>query len=114
MNRCLIAHAMGAAAGGLLGFALLPMAVAFADEYAIAPDPSSIEEVTGIYGSEINRRFRSCPEPLRVRSFLTLTIRPSVVPQARMSSGRSMPTRLPLRAATVMRKSSLPPTFQAP
>ncbi len=52
MNRCLIAHAMGAAAGGLLAFALLPMAVAFADEYAIAPDPSSIEEVTGIYGSE--------------------------------------------------------------
>jgi hypothetical protein len=52
MNRRLIAHAMGAAAGGLLGSAFLPMAVAFADDYAIAPDPSSIEEVTGIYGSE--------------------------------------------------------------
>ena len=51
MNRCLIARAMGAAAGGLLGSALLPMAVAFADDYAIVPDPSSVEEVTGIYGS---------------------------------------------------------------
>jgi hypothetical protein len=42
MNRCLIARAMGAAAGGLLGSALLPMAVAFADDYAIVPDPSSM------------------------------------------------------------------------
>ncbi|HUB56506.1 MAG TPA: hypothetical protein VMB04_15230 [Mycobacterium sp.] len=47
----MIARAMGAAAGGLLGSALLPVAVAFADDYAIVPDPSSIEEVTGIYGS---------------------------------------------------------------
>jgi hypothetical protein len=51
MGRCLIARAVGAAAGGLLGSALLPMAVAFADDYAIVPDPSSNEEVTGIYGS---------------------------------------------------------------
>ena len=51
MDRCLIARAMGAAAGGFLGSALLPMAVAFADDYAIVPDPSSVEEVTGIYGS---------------------------------------------------------------
>ncbi len=51
MNRWLIARAMGAAAGGLLGSAMLPMALALADDYAIVPDPSSIEEVTGIYGS---------------------------------------------------------------
>ena len=51
MNRCLVARAMGAAAGGLLGSAFLPMAVAIADDYAIVPDPASIEEVTGIYGT---------------------------------------------------------------
>jgi hypothetical protein len=51
MNRCLIARAVGAAAGGLLGSALLPMAAAFADDYAVVPDPSSVEEVSGIYGS---------------------------------------------------------------
>ena len=51
MNRCLIARAVGAAAGGLLGSALLPVAVAYADDYAIVPDLSSVEVVTGIYGS---------------------------------------------------------------
>ncbi|MGO9283702.1 MAG: hypothetical protein ACLP75_12125 [Mycobacterium sp.] len=41
---------MSAAAGGVLGVAFLPMAVAFADSYEIIPDPSSTEEITGFFG----------------------------------------------------------------
>jgi hypothetical protein len=48
-RRC-ITHCLGAAAGGLLGVALLPVAVAFADSYEIIPDPSSTEEITGFFG----------------------------------------------------------------
>jgi hypothetical protein len=44
------ARALGAAAGGLLGAALLPAGAAFADDYAIVPDPNSTEVVTGYYG----------------------------------------------------------------
>jgi hypothetical protein len=46
-----IAHSLGAAAGGLLGAAFLPMAVAFADSYEIIPDPGSTEEITGFFGA---------------------------------------------------------------
>jgi hypothetical protein len=46
-----IAHSLGAAVGGLLGAAFLPMAVAFADSYEIIPDPSSTEEITGFFGA---------------------------------------------------------------
>jgi hypothetical protein len=45
-----ITHCLGAAVGGLLGAAFLPMAVAFADSYEIIPDPSSTEEITGFFG----------------------------------------------------------------
>jgi hypothetical protein len=45
-----IARSVGAAVGGLLGAAFLPMAVAFADSYEIIPDPSSTEEITGFFG----------------------------------------------------------------
>jgi len=45
-----ISHCLGAAAGGVLGVAFLPMAVAFADSYEIIPDPSSTEEITGFFG----------------------------------------------------------------
>ncbi|OBK35116.1 hypothetical protein A5658_09735 [Mycobacterium sp. 1245111.1] len=41
---------IGVAAGGLLGMALLPFAVAHADEWAVSPAPGSHETVTGIYG----------------------------------------------------------------
>jgi hypothetical protein len=41
---------LGVAAGGVLGGALLPVAVAFADSYEIIPDPSSTEVVTGFFG----------------------------------------------------------------
>jgi hypothetical protein len=41
---------IGAAAGGLLGLAFLPLAVANADDWTVTPDPTSIETVTGIYG----------------------------------------------------------------
>jgi hypothetical protein len=41
---------IGAAAGGLLGLAFLPLAVAHADDWTVAPDPNSVETVTGIYG----------------------------------------------------------------
>jgi hypothetical protein len=41
---------IGAAAGGLLGFAFLPLAVANADDWIVTPDPTSTETVTGIYG----------------------------------------------------------------
>jgi hypothetical protein len=50
MTRRRITRALGAAAGGLLGAAFLPVAAAFADDYDIVPDPSSTEEVTGLYG----------------------------------------------------------------
>jgi hypothetical protein len=52
MTRRRITRALGAAAGGLLGAAFLPAAVAFADNYEIVPDPNSTETVTGIYGLE--------------------------------------------------------------
>ena len=41
---------IGALAGGVLGIALLPFAVAHADEWTVTPDPGSVETVTGIYG----------------------------------------------------------------
>ena len=41
---------IGAAAGGLLGLAFLPLAVAHADEWTVTPDPLSHETITGIYG----------------------------------------------------------------
>jgi hypothetical protein len=50
MHRRGITRALVAAAGGLLGAAFLPVAVAFADDYDIIPDPSSPEVVTGLYG----------------------------------------------------------------
>ncbi|MGH3564149.1 MAG: hypothetical protein ACRDTN_20820, partial [Mycobacterium sp.] len=43
---------LGAAAGGLLGAAFLPVAVAVADDYAIVPDPASTAAVFGVYGPE--------------------------------------------------------------
>jgi hypothetical protein len=42
---------LAAAAGGVLGAALMPMAVAFADSYEIIPDPSSTELITGFFGA---------------------------------------------------------------
>jgi hypothetical protein len=47
-----IKRTFGAAAGGLLGAAFLPMAAALADTYEIVPDPSSTETLTGVYGLE--------------------------------------------------------------
>jgi hypothetical protein len=41
---------IGAVAGGLLGLALLPLAVAHADDWTVSPDPLSNEIITGIYG----------------------------------------------------------------
>jgi hypothetical protein len=41
---------IGAAAAGLLGLALLPFAVAHADDWTVTPDPLSTETITGIYG----------------------------------------------------------------
>jgi hypothetical protein len=41
---------IGAAAGGLLAMAFLPLAVAHADDWTIAPAPGSHETITGIYG----------------------------------------------------------------
>jgi hypothetical protein len=52
MPRRRITRTLGAAAGGLLGVAFLPMAAAFADSYEIIPDPSSTETLTGVYGLE--------------------------------------------------------------
>jgi hypothetical protein len=52
MRRRRITRALGAAAGGLLGAAFVPVAAAFADNYEIIPDPSSTETLTGIYGLE--------------------------------------------------------------
>ena len=53
MTRRCITRARGAAAGGLLGTALLPVATAFADDYEIVPVPGSTETVTGLYGLEL-------------------------------------------------------------
>jgi hypothetical protein len=50
MPRRRITRTLGAAAGGLLGFAFLPAAAALADDYDVTPDTSSTETVTGIYG----------------------------------------------------------------
>jgi hypothetical protein len=44
-----IARTLGVAAGGLLGVAFLPAAVALADSYDI--DPTGTETITGIYGT---------------------------------------------------------------
>ncbi len=41
---------VGAVAGGLLGLAFLPLAVAHADDWTVTPDPLSVETITGIYG----------------------------------------------------------------
>jgi len=41
---------IGVAAGGLVGMAFLPFAVAHADDWTITPDPDSTETITGIYG----------------------------------------------------------------
>jgi hypothetical protein len=41
---------IGAAAGGLLGLALLPLAIAHADDWTVSPGPLSNETITGIYG----------------------------------------------------------------
>ncbi len=41
---------IGAAAGGLLGMALLPLAVAHADDWTITPASDPVETITGIYG----------------------------------------------------------------
>lgn len=51
-SRRRITRNIGAAAGGLLGLAFLPLAVANADEWTITPDPSAknVETITGIYG----------------------------------------------------------------
>jgi hypothetical protein len=46
-SRC---RRIGAATGGLLGLALLPLAVAHADEWTVTADPNSVETITGIYG----------------------------------------------------------------
>ena len=45
-----ITRTLGAAAGGLLGVAFLPAAVALADDWDIVAAPDSTETVTGIYG----------------------------------------------------------------
>jgi hypothetical protein len=50
MPRRRITRTLGAAAGGLLGFAFLPAAAALADDYDATPDASSTETITGIYG----------------------------------------------------------------
>jgi hypothetical protein len=47
-TRLRSARILGATAGGLLGVAFMPAAVAFADDYTI--DPTGIETITGIYG----------------------------------------------------------------
>lgn len=51
MNRHHVSRPLGAAAGGLLGAAFFPAAVAFADSYEIVPDPSSTEQVASFYGA---------------------------------------------------------------
>jgi hypothetical protein len=51
MYRRRVTRALGAAAGGLLGVVFLPAGAALADDYAVSPDPSSTEVITGIYGT---------------------------------------------------------------
>lgn len=52
MYRCRTARTLGAAVGGLLGFAFLPLAVAHADNYTISVDPGAADPVvTGLYGT---------------------------------------------------------------
>ncbi|MGA8332598.1 MAG: hypothetical protein WB777_25440 [Mycobacterium sp.] len=48
-SRRRIARSLGAATGGLLGLAFLPLAVANADDYTI--DPIGTETITGLYGT---------------------------------------------------------------
>lgn len=43
---------VGGVAGGLLGAAFVPVAVAVADNYNIVPDPGSTETITGFYGPD--------------------------------------------------------------
>lgn len=50
MQRRRITRTLGAAAGGMLGAAFLPVAVAVADSYEIVPDGT--ETYTGVYGLE--------------------------------------------------------------
>jgi hypothetical protein len=50
MNRRRITRHLGVAAGGLLGTAFLPVAVAFADDYTFVPVSDSTEKVTGFFG----------------------------------------------------------------
>lgn len=52
-NRRPFTRTMGAAAGGLLGVAFIPVAVAFADDYDYVPVAGSKETVTGLFGLEI-------------------------------------------------------------
>lgn len=49
MPRRCVARTLGIAAGGLLGFAVVPAAVAFADDYTIG-SATDTETVTGVYG----------------------------------------------------------------
>ena len=44
------ARILGATASGLLGVTFFSAAVAYADNYDVAPDPTSTEVVTGLYG----------------------------------------------------------------
>ncbi len=50
MHRGRVSRTFGAAVCGLLGVALLPAAVALADDWTITPDPNSTELITGLYG----------------------------------------------------------------
>jgi len=49
-TRCRSARILGATASGLLGVTFFSAAVACADNYDVAPDPTSTEVVTGLYG----------------------------------------------------------------
>jgi hypothetical protein len=60
-QRRLIARNLGAAAGGLLGFAVLPLAIANADDFTVTPDPTSIETITGIYGAGFAGEYTTPP-----------------------------------------------------
>jgi len=56
-----ITRTLGAAAGGLLGVAFLPAAVALADDWDIVATPGSPETVTGIYGDGFFGTFDLAP-----------------------------------------------------